>query len=221
MSTFGLKAKGRKRMEAKLSQIWDHMNVAGSKSSSGDQSSTAPRAVGLEIVVSSEAAAEQKGAKRRNNPPKHNHGSSSGNNREGAKSFQSSVLQPPSKRSKNAKQPRTHSESDKTRDAPNTAADSKPKKRRTEASMAAVEAQLHGFLISHDEVYMQIVLFQELDLEDLLLAVNTAGIQVSKPELMAYLDRQGVIFSQAKKGLNGGVLRPGGKAKRTYSKRRR
>lgn len=157
MASFGLKPQAKKAMKAKLTQIWDQLNV---NQGSADQETSSRVAQDPHALDSNQGiqAREEGSAKA-----------------------------------------------------------SKRKKK----NQADVEAQIRTLIYHHDELYLQVVLFQTLQLSKVLDLLHSSGIKASKPTVMNLLDREGIIFSQATGHSGGGPIRAPRPGRRPAYKRRR
>ena len=70
------------------------------------------------------------------------------------------------------------------------------KKPKAGPSPGSTQDQIHEFIMSTDELYVRVLLFEPLDIGVLLVLLKEAGIKCGKKTLVTYLDEQGIAFLQ-------------------------
>lgn len=69
------------------------------------------------------------------------------------------------------------------------------RKKRKQCSQEELEREIWQFLFANDQLYHQIVLFQDIEMDALLAMLQSNDIKCSKKILMGFLDREGIHFS--------------------------
>ena len=66
----------------------------------------------------------------------------------------------------------------------------------TAALSVALTGRLRAFIRHHSSLYLRVLLLQTVDLHSLHLCCTGAGLEVSREQLVSFLDQEGVAFAQ-------------------------
>ena len=61
------------------------------------------------------------------------------------------------------------------------------------------EDALTSWIIANEDVYERVLLMESIDVDDALVRARESGIRCSRADFVAYLEAEGVCFSQTKK----------------------